>query len=236
MVGSISYSSGKRIRIVSVVGSLSLHLILLILLSILIISRPEHSELIELDWGGSSGAPNQSITQSEDNPNRQRESAQPQGSTAQSKVDLPEMHSPSEAVIPVAKKATPKTSVGKKDERSVRENVTSPRRRRAKDGVAGGSGKSTGYSIEWSGTGSRRLLSGRIPQYPEGTDKEMPVRLQFSVLPDGSVTGIFPLVRSDEILEREGISALRTWRFDPLPPQFEQKAQVGKIMFIFKLE
>jgi len=62
------------------------------------------------------------------------------------------------------------------------------------------------------------------------------VRLQFSVLPDGSVTGIIPLVRSDEILEREGISALRTWRFDPLPPQFEQKAQVGKITFIFKLE
>ena len=233
--GSISSTDDRRIRIVSAFGSLLLHLLIIILLSF-VVWGPNPSELIELDWGGSSGAPNQNIAQSENNPSRQRESAQPQGSTAQSKVDLPGMRSPSEAAIPVAKKASSKTSVGKKEEQSARENITSPRRRRAKDGAAGGSGKSTGYSIEWSGTGSRRLLSGRIPQYPEGTDKEMPVRLQFSVLPDGSVTGIIPLVRSDEILEREGISALRTWRFDPLPPQFEQKAQVGKITFIFKLE
>jgi TonB family protein len=84
--------------------------------------------------------------------------------------------------------------------------------------------------------GSRRLLSGRVPKYPDGTDKEMPVLLQFIVLPDGSVSSIIPLRKSDELLEREAISALRTWRFDPLPVQFEQIPQTGKITFQFKLE
>jgi len=47
---------------------------------------------------------------------------------------------------------------------------------------------------------------------------------------------VIPVMKSDMLLEREAISALKTWRFDPLPPQFEQKPQQAKITFIFKLE
>jgi len=233
--GLISYPDHRKIRLISAISSIVLHALLLILFSILVVWQPKPPEVIELDWGSSSGAPNQSITQSETNPNRQQESVQSGGSLAQSKVDVPEMRNPSEEVIPSVKTKKPAPIVGKRD-RVVSEGTTTPRHRRAKQGAAGGAGKSTGYSIEWSGTGSRRLLSGRIPQYPEGTDKEMPVFLQFSVLPDGSVSSIIPLRRSDELLERESVSALRTWRFDPLPPQFEQKPQVGKVTFNFKLE
>ncbi len=100
----------------------------------------------------------------------------------------------------------------------------------------GGKGKTTGYFIEWSGVGFRKLLGGRMPVYPEGTDKGMPVLLQFTVLADGSIRGIIPLNRSDEILEREAVAALRTWLFDPLPPQHDQVVQIGKVTFIFKLE
>jgi TonB family protein len=64
----------------------------------------------------------------------------------------------------------------------------------------------------------------------------MAVYLQFSVLPDGSVTSVIPLRKSDELLEREAVAALRTWRFEPLPEQIEQKTQTGKITFNFKLE
>jgi len=103
-------------------------------------------------------------------------------------------------------------------------------------GSGGGIGKNQGYSIDWGGTGSRRLLSGRIPKYPEGTDKQMGVTLRFTVLPDGTVDAILPLRKTDEILESAAIAALRTWRFDPLPDQAAQKAQIGKVTFQFKLE
>jgi len=103
-------------------------------------------------------------------------------------------------------------------------------------GSGGGIGKGQGYSIDWGGTGSRRLLSGRLPRYPEGTDKQMLVTLQFSVLPDGSVDAIIPTRKTDELLEGAAIAALQTWRFDPLPIQVDQKSQSGKVTFNFKLE
>ncbi|MBI4548859.1 MAG: energy transducer TonB [Ignavibacteriae bacterium] len=233
--GSIPYPDSRKIRFISAVTSFAIHVLLLMLFSFITLWRPKTPDLIELDWGSSSGAPNQSILQAENNPNRQQESAQAGGSPSDSKINVPEMKSPSEEVIPVAKKKKPKAVLGERNRESA-ERATTPRYRRERSGTAGGAGKSTGYSIEWSGTGSRRLLSGRIPTYPEGTDKEMPVLLQFTVLPDGSVSSIIPLKRSDELLEREAVSALRTWRFDPLPPQFEQKTQNGIVTFIFKLE
>lgn len=231
----ISYEDDKRVRLLSATGSVIVHILMLVILSLILVWRPPPPEIVELDWG-SSGAPNQRILESERQPQQQPKSSQPQGAAAKKKVDLPKMRSSSDVPLPAAKKPQAKTSAGKQQTRT--ETVPSPvtRRRRAVEGVAGGAGKSTGYSIEWSGAGSRRLLSGRIPEYPKGTDKEMPVLLRFTVLPDGSVTNIIPVRRSDELLEREAISALRTWRFDQLPPQYEQKPQVGTITFNFILE
>jgi TonB family protein len=103
-------------------------------------------------------------------------------------------------------------------------------------GSGGGIGKGQGYSIDWGGTGSRRLLSGRLPKYPEGTDKQMAVTLRFSVLPDGTVDAIIPVRKTDEHLESAAMAALKTWRFDPLPSQTDQKTQTGKVTFQFKLE
>ncbi len=236
MINTSVYTEDKKNRTIAAVGSLILHIIIAIIVSFTLVWQPKYQPLIELDWGGSSGAPNQSITQSEVEPNRSKESAETNGAAERSKIDVPEAKSPSGDVIAPTVKEKTKNTVGTKKEKVATEGKTPSRYRRAKEGIAGGAGKSTGYSIEWAGAGSRRLLSGKIPQYPDGTDKEMPVTLQFSVLPDGSVTGIIPLLRSDELLEREAISALQTWRFDPLPPQFEQKPQIGKITFNFVLK
>lgn len=103
-------------------------------------------------------------------------------------------------------------------------------------GSGGGIGKSTGYSIDWGGTGGRRLLSGMIPKYPDGTDKEMLVVLQFNVLPDGSVEGVLPLRKTDQVLESAAVNALRTWRFEPLPQEMGDRSQGGKVSFNFKYE
>ena len=103
-------------------------------------------------------------------------------------------------------------------------------------GSGGGIGARQGYAIDWGGSGGRQLLSGALPQYPKGTDKQMAVVLIFVVLPDGTVKGINPTRRTDELLERAAIRALQTWRFDPLPSAVAQVDQSGKVTFNFKLE
>jgi TonB family protein len=103
-------------------------------------------------------------------------------------------------------------------------------------GSGGGIGAGQGFSIDWGGTGSRRLLSGRLPKYPEDSDQSMIVTLEFTVMPDGSVSKIVPVSRSDKALEREAVAALIQWRFDPLPELMGEKFQTGRISFNFKLE
>ncbi len=152
--------------------------------------------------------------------------------------------------IPVPKKEEPKPVIptkrkSKKPQTIIAENLPTRWVRRgtgpgsgggAGGGSGGGIGKSTGFSIDWGGQGGRRLLSGLLPKYPEGTDKEMPVTLQFTVLPDGTVEGIIPLRKSDQLLENAAVKALRTWRFDPLPQEMGPRNQSGKVIFNFKQE
>ncbi len=149
--------------------------------------------------------------------------------------------------IPVPKKEEPRPVVKQKRKSRpiIAENLPTRWVRRgtgpgsgggAGGGSGGGIGSHTGYSIDWGGGGSRRLLSGRLPTYPKGTDKQMAVVLEFTVLPDGSVDAIIPLRKTDELLEGAAIGALRTWRFDPLPAQIEQQPERGKVTFNFKLE
>jgi TonB family protein len=225
----------KTTRRISLAGTFLLHAILFILLSILTLKAPKPVELIELDWGSSSGAPNQNTVEPKAE-TQKRPVAQPQPTAKageKKKVDLPKLKSTSTETIPAKAKSQP----GKVEtKREATETAPTTPAKSAEKSEPAGAGKTTGYSIEWSGVGSRRLLSGRMPRYPEGADKEMPVFLQFTVLPDGSVSGIIPLRRSDELLEREAINALRTWRFDPLPQQFDQVAQTGKVTFNFVLE
>lgn len=225
----------RNTRAISLAGTILLHAVMFLLLSILSLKSPKPVELIELEWGASTGAPNQSIVEPKVETQKQQPT-QPKPVTKSAekrKVNLPKLKSPSEETIPVKQKSQP----GRIETKQKTGEATTPAKiTKAERSEPAGAGKTTGYSIEWSGVGSRKLLSGRMPRYPEGADKEMPVLLQFSVLPDGSVTGIIPLRRSDELLEREAINALRTWRFDPLPVQFEQVPQTGKVTFNFVLE
>ena len=138
---------------------------------------------------------------------------------------------------PVAKKKTKKTPTIVAENlptRWVRKGVGPGSGGGTGGGSGGGIGKGIGSSIDWGNGIGRRLLSGKIPMYPEGMNKELRVILQFTVLPDGSVGDIIPLQKTDEQFERVSISALRTWRFDPLPSNMEQRNQVGRVPFNFK--
>jgi protein TonB len=231
-VSSLYFVEDRRRKIIAAFCSVVFHALLFIAMLFISSWTPPKENLVELDWGGiGGGSGNNPMFAPENEP----DAAKAKTETEKAKTELPKMTSPSDVSLPVPKKKV------EKEKRVTTDNVLTSKSRSRKrsgsgTGTGGGIGKSTGYSIDWGGVNSRKLLSGRVPEYPEGTDKELPVFLQFSVLPDGSVINVIPVRKSDELLEREAISALQTWRFDPLPAQFEQKAQTGKVTFVFKLE
>jgi TonB family protein len=246
---SLSNADSKRIRLIAILSSTIAHFLFFSLLFLFQRHVPFVEKLLELDWrgGGGGGGGGLKVYEIEFGPQSgdQTETTEDVYRKEKFTVTHVKIENFANQGIPVVHEEKPKKAQKKRvAERLYGENLPTKHRRGygpgSGGGMGGGSGggigKSSGSSIDWGGTGSRRLLSGHLPKYPEGTTKEMAVALQFSVLPDGSVTSVIPLRKSDELLEREAVAALRTWRFEPLPEQIEQKTQVGKITFNFKLE
>ncbi len=98
----------------------------------------------------------------------------------------------------------------------------------------GGNG-SFGYDIDWGGRGQRKIYSYIIPPYPEGVNKEIDIRLRFTILPDGTVGNIIPLIKADTRLENSAINALKQWRFQALDPSQKQLSQIAVIVFPYRL-
>jgi protein TonB len=98
-----------------------------------------------------------------------------------------------------------------------------------------GTGNS-GFDIEWGGNGKRKIYSYSLPEYPEGVNKEIDIRLRFSILPDGTVGTIFPITKADTKLENAAINSLRQWRFEPLLLQQKKTEQFAIIVFPYRLQ
>ena len=49
------------------------------------------------------------------------------------------------------------------------------------------------------------------------------------------MSAVVPTRRGNEILEREAVSAVRTWRFEALPETMGE-TQTGSVIFNFKLD
>lgn len=93
-----------------------------------------------------------------------------------------------------------------------------------------------GFEIDFGGKGMRKIYSYSLPPYPEGVSKEIDVKLRFSILPDGTVGKIFPLIKADARLELVAINSLRQWRFEPLPANVKQVEQTVVITFPYRLQ
>jgi protein TonB len=91
------------------------------------------------------------------------------------------------------------------------------------------------FEIQWEGP-SREILSGPLPAYPPGIKQEVRIRLDFQVLPDGTVGMISPATKGETTLENVSMEALKNWRFNPLDPAQSQTPQSAVITFVFKLE
>lgn len=102
-------------------------------------------------------------------------------------------------------------------------------------GFGSGNGSGFGYSIDWGGRGQRRILSYLLPEYPSGVNKEVDIRVRFTILPDGAVGSTLILNKADTRLEAAAVNSLRRWRFEPLRGSQEQVAQVAVISFPYRL-
>jgi len=94
----------------------------------------------------------------------------------------------------------------------------------------------SGFKIDFGGKGIRKIYSYSLPKYPSGVSKEIDVKLRFTILPDGTVGKVFPLIKADAHLESVSISSLRQWRFEPLSKSMKQVEQKAVIVFPYRLK
>jgi len=93
-----------------------------------------------------------------------------------------------------------------------------------------------GFDIDWGGKGTRKIYSFILPQYPGGVKKEVNIKLQFTILPDGTVGTIIPKIKADTRLENAAINSLRQWRFEALSSNQKQIEQTAVIVFPYRLQ
>ena len=86
--------------------------------------------------------------------------------------------------------------------------------------------------IEWGGGGNRIVLSKKPPRFPTGTNISGEIKLKFVVRPDGTISKIMVIKKTDPALENAALEALRQWRFNPIKDTVDM---VGIIPFRFKL-
>ena len=194
-------------------------------------------EYVELSFGkssqqGSSGAIGTQINQVEENAKAAKNETVDKSREVK-EVDLPKAKNTSkENVVKPADKQKEQTKETKTEtpEKSDSKVTTVGQGNKAE-----GEG-SFGFDIDWGGQGTRKIYSYILPAYPEGVNKEIDIRLKFSILPDGTVGTILPLTKADTRLENAAINSLRQWRFEALAPGQKQVEQAAVIVFPYRLQ
>jgi len=227
------------IRNTSLSVSILFHLLLFGLFFIWVINvNYQPREYVELSFGvsgknGSSGNIGTQINEVEEMAKTEEKNETKNQAQEVKEVKLPKAESTSEdnTITPADKnkKITKESKVETKEKTN--SNITTP----GKGNKAEGKG-SFGVDIDWGGSGQRKIYSYVIPAYPEGVEKEIDIRLRFSILPDGTVGTILPLTKADTRLEDLAINSLRQWRFEPLDPSRNQSEQSAIIVFPFRLQ
>jgi len=229
----------KSIKKISVSTSVIFHVILFVVFFFynFTIEYPS-TEYVELSFGtsgkqGSSGNIGSQVNQVEELSKKEEKKETKDKSKIVKEVKLPESKNTSdENIIKPADKDKKKTETSKEESKlKTNSKVTAA----GKGNKAKGSG-SFGYDIDWGGQGQRKIYSFTLPEYPAGVDKEIDIRLRFTILPDGTVGNIFPLIKADTRLENAAINSLRQWRFEGLNPSQKQVEQVAVIVFPYRLK
>jgi outer membrane biosynthesis protein TonB len=98
-----------------------------------------------------------------------------------------------------------------------------------------GSGSSVSYYMQWSDGGTRKKISGALPEYPRGVNVEAQIKIEAVVLPDGTIRSLKPSQKGNTRLEEAAMKEVRLWRFEPLKSSVPQREQACVIAFNFRL-
>ncbi|MBE0572189.1 MAG: hypothetical protein IH618_11650 [Ignavibacteriaceae bacterium] len=226
-------SSGISYTISFVLHAIAILLFLLINLSFDYVP----SEYVELSFGildqtGSSGAQGNKINIIKETPKPSEKEQLKEKNPEVKEVDLPiAVSTEDENVI---KPANNEKEVAEESNEINTETVVS-NSKSSEEGNSSVEGN-FGFDIDWGGKGTRKIYSFILPQYPDGVKKEVNIKLQFTILPDGTVGTIIPKMKADTRLENAAINSLRQWRFEALSSNQRQAEQTAVIVFPYRLQ
>ena len=231
--------SAKKNSRISYAISIALHSITIVLFLFINLSFDyAPSEYVDLSFGnsgqeGSSGAQGNKISIIKEIPKQSEKEQSKDKSPEVKEVELPKaLNTENENVI---KPANNEKEIAEEKTDLNTETSTST----SNDGEEGNNSSAEGnfgFDIDWGGKGTRKIYSYILPQYPDGVKKEVNVKLQFTILPDGTVGTITPKMKADTRLENAAINSLRQWRFEALSPHQKQVEQTAVIVFPYRLQ
>ncbi len=198
--------------------SITFHILIFILLYFLKVSSPElEEEYITLGFGSSGYGGINSITA------ERKVESQPE---TEEQVEIPKVKNTDEE-----NKIATKTNDKKETKpKSLVQDFSNSNENESGMGEGG-----DGFSIDFGGRGKRKIYHHPLPDYPAGVAKEIDIRLRFTILPDGTVSQIIPVIKADSRLETAAINSLSQWRFEPLPKHAKQVSQTVVITFPYRL-
>lgn len=230
--------SSKKSSGISYTISLALHAIAILLFLLINLSFDYvPSEYIDLSFGisdqtGSSGAQGNKINIIKETSKPSEKEQSKEKNPEVKEVDLPvAINTEDENVI---KPANNEKEVAEESNEINTETVVS-NSKSSEEGNSSVEGN-FGFDIDWGGKGTRKIYSFILPQYPEGVKKEVNIKLQFTILPDGTVGTIIPKMKADTRLENAAINSLRQWRFEALSSNQRQAEQTAVIVFPYRLQ
>ena len=231
--------SSKKSSGISYSISLVLHAVAILLFLLINLSFDyTPSEYVELSFGisdksGSSGAQGNKISIIKETPKPSEKEQSKEKNPEVKEVDLPvAVNTEDENVI---KPANNDKEVAEERTELSTETVTTSKTTVEEGNNSEVEGK-FGFDIDWGGKGTRKIYSFILPQYPAGVKKEANIKLQFTILPDGTVGTIIPKMKADTRLENAAINSLRQWRFEALSSNQKQVEQTAVIVFPYRLQ
>ena len=231
--------SSKKTSGISYGISIVLHVIVVLLFLFINLSFDYlPSEYVELSFGisdqsGSSGAQGNKINIIKEIPKPSEKEQSKDKSPEVKEVDLPvAVNTEDENVI---KPANNEKEVAE-EKSELNTETTMSNSKSSENGNNSEAEGNFGFDIDWGGKGTRKIYSFILPQYPDGVKKEVNIKLQFTILPDGTVGTIIPKIKADTRLENAAINSLRQWRFEALSSNQKQVEQKAVIVFPYRLQ
>ncbi len=226
----------KEPRNISYIASISFHLLLAVLFLFIKISTDSPAEdylLVGFGSGSGLGNPSAVGTTKTVDENKSKPEKTLDKKEKLKNVDLPK-----------AVRTDDNNIIAKTEKEKAKEELTDSKvkpivkgeNRKTGSEIGGEGDGGFGFELDFGGKGQRRIYSYNLPDYPEGVAKEIDVKLRFTILPDGTVSKIIPLIKADARLEFAAVNSLRQWRFEPIPPNAKQVDQTVVITFPYRLQ